>query len=61
MATCERQAGERAALVYLVEGLIAADEREGGRTQRDLAELIVSNVLSHLGGDSEGIGRNLRS
>ena len=35
-------------LVDLVEGIIARDEREGGRTMRELSELIVERVLAYL-------------
>ena len=35
-------------LVDLVEGLLAQDEREGGKTMRGVSALIVDRVLAYL-------------
>ena len=43
-------------LVDLVEGLIADDEREGGRTMRELAEAIVDAVLKAVQEQAESDG-----
>ena len=48
---------DRLALTDVVETLIARDEREGGRTMRELARLIVDNVLAQLEPKTEGMPR----
>jgi hypothetical protein len=42
-------------LVLKVENIIATDEREGGRTQRELAALIVGCVLAESSGHQEAV------
>lgn len=42
-------------LVGLVEEIIARDEREGGRTMRELAELIVERVLLELAAERDAV------
>ena len=51
---------DAAALVDVVEGLLARDEREGGRTMRELAALIVQHLLAELECNGRAITTHFR-